>query len=690
MAGSKPIKFYGSQVGGSSTTPHSYTGSPWVLLQHDIASAFQYICFLPFIIFPLSSLKSGPLCELYPSSANLYDIFLHIILMLLQLPFVLSVPFWVVFPLWWVLIGVGVFIGVNEAICWLLNGKEMEVWSKDDYVEGRGTFENEQWIFLNGVAAGRNWLQNNVDRLALTFGRPVLGVHNRTNGIIFDVLQCLIQRNFTYATQDVRDCYQIVKRTLYQPHLTKVIFILHSQGGIMGGMIIDWLLQEVPQDLLAKLEVYTFGNAANHFNNPHLHLLSQHAARRSPSKPYTTKTTTSVHYHDPFPNGDHHQNGNRNGNGDSIGTALSPAATHSQSSRQQTPSGKTIRYIEHYAHTADFVARWGVLHFTSAFSSSSSLSLSPTAPRFMGRVFEREGKGHQMNMHYLDAMFPLKPAPAPAPSSTPPPASTTGTTPSLLSHLAALFSLLHPSPRARRTKNKNENKNTTSTRRGGIGNSGFLGCDDSPAANAFMESVLELGAGAGAGRGGGGGGGTHNKRGADSRREGWAMSYLGAHGEPLLLHGGGEKEEEEEEREVSSLRDNMSPIWTGKRGSKLGMGIEMGMTPLEAVDGSGSGRGSGRDWKPVYNGGRPPPLAAQLQNNGKIQDRDREQNRKEEEEEEGEKKTKMKMKNMEEMREMDTGMRFRVKDLSRLWLYRNGRSPRTDETDMGIMRMATL
>lgn len=66
-------------------------------------------------------------------------------------------------------------------------------------------------------------MQSNIDRLALTFGRPVLGVHNKTSGIIFDVLQCLIQRNFNYATMDIRDGYKIVKSTLYNPNLTKVI-----------------------------------------------------------------------------------------------------------------------------------------------------------------------------------------------------------------------------------------------------------------------------------------------------------------------------------------------------------------------------------------------------------------------------------------------------------------------------------
>ena len=157
-------------------------------------------------------------------------------------------------------------------------------------------------------------------------------------------------------------------------------------------MIIDWLLQELPQDLLAKLEVYTFGNAANHFNNPHLHLLSQHAALSHPTVISTTKTSTQVHFHDPLANGEN-------------GVVHTPKPNTTKSSRQSSYSGKTIRYIEHYAHSSDFVARWGVLHFTCNFS------MAPTAPRYMGRVFEHPGKGHQFNQHYLDHMFPLKPSP---------------------------------------------------------------------------------------------------------------------------------------------------------------------------------------------------------------------------------------------------------------------------------------
>ena len=97
-------------------------------------------------------------------------------------------------------------------------------------------------------------------------------------------------------------------------------------------MILDWLLDEVPHDLLKQLEVYTFGNAANHFN-----------------------------------------------------------------------TNRAIAHIEHYANSQDFVSRWGVLNFTREMPQNRFEN------RFIGRVFERPGKGHQFNQHYLDNIFPLDP-----------------------------------------------------------------------------------------------------------------------------------------------------------------------------------------------------------------------------------------------------------------------------------------
>jgi hypothetical protein len=137
----------------------------------------------------------------------------------------------------------------------------------------------------------------------------VIGIHNRTAGVVFDLIQCLIQRALLYATQDVRECYILVKNALLDDQKKKVIFILHSQGGIEGGLIIDWLLDEMPLDKLQKLEVYTFGNLANHFSNP---------------------------------------------------------------CRGNDPSSPVIPHIEHYVNEKDFACRFGVLNFTRHYTQNEN------------------------------------------------------------------------------------------------------------------------------------------------------------------------------------------------------------------------------------------------------------------------------------------------------------------------------
>ncbi|KAM0248027.1 hypothetical protein ACHAQJ_009632, partial [Trichoderma viride] len=173
-------------------------------------------------------------------------------------------------------------------------------------------------------------------------------------GVVFDLVQCLIQRALLYATSDIRECYVLVKKALYRPGVKKVVLILHSQGGIEGGMILDWLLDEVPQDLLQIMEIYTFGCLANHFSNP---------ARSS-----TTSATGSQ---------------------------------VSQTTAQEANTQRAIPHIEHYANTYDFASRWGVLNFTQI------KSVAHLENRFMGKVFVNPKAGHQLNQHYLDSIFPL-------------------------------------------------------------------------------------------------------------------------------------------------------------------------------------------------------------------------------------------------------------------------------------------
>lgn len=143
--------------------------------------------------------------------------------------------------------------------------------------------------------------------------------------------------------QDVRDAYPIIKDALLSDRYKKVVLILHSQGGIEGGLIIDWLLDEVPQDILRQLEVYTFGSAANHFNNP-----------------YARATDLRV---------------------------------HDTTRPWSTSENRTIGHLEHYANSGDFVSRFGVLNFADIQN------------RYIGPVFVQDAKGHMLNQHYLNTMF---------------------------------------------------------------------------------------------------------------------------------------------------------------------------------------------------------------------------------------------------------------------------------------------
>jgi len=98
---------------------------------------------------------------------------------------------------------------------------------------------------------------------------------------------------------------------------------------------------------MSRLEIFTFGNAARHFNNPLL---------------------------------------------------VNPPTDPDQS--KGGPGKRVIKHIEHYANSEDLVANIGVLKFTSPGAQPYA-----DGNAFAGHVFKREGTGHLLNMHYLDTMF---------------------------------------------------------------------------------------------------------------------------------------------------------------------------------------------------------------------------------------------------------------------------------------------
>jgi hypothetical protein len=196
----------------------------------------------------------------------------------------------------------------------------------------------EAWLFINGIATSRTGVILVLRRLEVLFQRPVVGILNKSLGLFADLLECVVQRDVLYATESVRFGYMETRKKLEDEKIEKVVLICHSQGGIIASLILDQLMTDLPGDLMKKLEVYTFGNAANHFSNPTLKV--------------------------------------------SLGSAIN-----------------VIPHIEHYANGKDPVADIGVLAFQPSRKKATAKPLpkansSPpttSAPglRFKGRLFAR-------------------------------------------------------------------------------------------------------------------------------------------------------------------------------------------------------------------------------------------------------------------------------------------------------------
>jgi hypothetical protein len=149
-------RFLGSQIGDQSVINYSYTDLPWKLFGYDVYYFFSYLWALPYVLWPVKAaeMNSGHLDELAPTPQNLFCVFIHFILVIFQLAFILALPFSIVFPMPAVVAAIGTYLLFNYGLCMLINGSETEYHSDPEYAPALPEHAHEQWIFINGVAAG--------------------------------------------------------------------------------------------------------------------------------------------------------------------------------------------------------------------------------------------------------------------------------------------------------------------------------------------------------------------------------------------------------------------------------------------------------------------------------------------------------------------------------------------------------
>ncbi|KAF2761238.1 hypothetical protein EJ05DRAFT_257368 [Pseudovirgaria hyperparasitica] len=328
------------------TTDRAATKSPFRLLLVDIAILFKNLRYLPWVLTPIRSPDSIPGV---PPTSKWHKIRDYTLVSIISLVEVIIIP--LSFLVFLALPGL-VFCLYIALVCLLVYLFEHTMWGplvlhSTVPLPTSPAFVAERWLYINGIGTSSRGLQLTLNRLAGRFKRPVVGVHNRSAGIPMDVLECILQRCLGYSTTDVRTAHEYLKLQLCNDAVRKVVVVAHSQGGIITALALDRLFVELAAHEIAKLEVYTFGSAASHFNDPHL------SVERG-------------------------------------------AEVDGVMAMRRVPG---VRTIEHYMNEFDLVPRWGVKYSTSE---------SPNQ-RYAGRVFiNRNATGHLFDEHYLDIMFPLR------------------------------------------------------------------------------------------------------------------------------------------------------------------------------------------------------------------------------------------------------------------------------------------
>lgn len=121
-------------------------------------------------------------------------------------------------------------------------------------------------LFINGILTNRTIFQQNIHCLKTFFNRPIHGIHNNTDSLIMDLIECAIGKSSIDLTEASFLTLSIITNLILDKNNTKIVVICHSQGSlIMSQVLRNLKLFGITQkEYIQKLEIYTFGNCCSH------------------------------------------------------------------------------------------------------------------------------------------------------------------------------------------------------------------------------------------------------------------------------------------------------------------------------------------------------------------------------------------------------------------------------------------
>ena len=231
------------------TSTRALRESPLWLIIKDAGVLFKMLRYMPNIFLPFKA--SRPDDELAFSHAGTWELLVEACLLIIEVILLIIVPVSIIiFPGFLVISSFSLACLLIYLACWPLHGPDLCYSTMDAPTTALAEKHNdERWLFVNGCITNHAGLQKNINRLSKTFGRKVIGIHNKSFGLVADIMECLIQRCFAYKTRDVRIAYLSLKPILTDATVKKVVLIGHSQGGLIISLGMNF---SVPRRLLTQ------------------------------------------------------------------------------------------------------------------------------------------------------------------------------------------------------------------------------------------------------------------------------------------------------------------------------------------------------------------------------------------------------------------------------------------------------
>lgn len=251
-------------------------------------------------------------------------------------------------------------------------------------------FPEEAWFFINGIMTNPDIAKLNARCIGHLFGRPLTIIQNSTNGLLVDLVQCAIGKEWDVMTEPVLHALPAILEALRDPKKSKVVVIAHSQGTIITGDVLD-ILKDLVKKGSTGIPRQLWSSATFRYDGAVQARREEAASRKGQRRAISSSLgLTPFESLDPLTVEEL--------------SKLEIYAFANCSSRMSYFQGE-IPLIESFGNGKDIVARLGML--------SSDKTIKIDGPRWE----RKQAWGHLLNEHYLIPMIQALGCQAPIPPS---------------------------------------------------------------------------------------------------------------------------------------------------------------------------------------------------------------------------------------------------------------------------------